>query len=117
MATKIRVGPRPVILDNRAYGPGVHEIEDPEIVRRLKLRGATEVTGDEAADEASTSAPADTDQLPEDFPARKQLIANGIKTREQLGALTKGDLVAMEGIGDVTADRILEARADLGDEQ
>lgn len=116
---KIKVTAKPIIIDrmptggSRAFGPGVHDIEDPEVARRLIVRGAFEVTGDEGEEAEVAPAAAGADDLPEDFPARKQLIANGIKTRAQLGALTKAELVAMEGIGDVTADRIIEAREDL----
>lgn len=118
---KIRITGKPIILDrmptggSRAFGPGVHDIDNAEVARRLQIRGAFEVTGDEADDAEAAAAGTEpaADELPADFPARKQLIANGIKTRSQLAAFTRAELVALEHIGDVLADRILEAREEL----
>lgn len=45
--------------------------------------------------------------LPEDLPGRDLLIAGGILTWESLVDKTKEDLIAINGIGSVTADKIL----------
>ena len=45
--------------------------------------------------------------LPEDFPGRAALIAAGYTTWESLVDKTYDDLIAINGIGDVTANKIL----------
>jgi Helix-hairpin-helix domain len=54
--------------------------------------------------------PPQTTQLPEDFPGKKVLEANGVTTLEQVRAMTEADLVALDGIGPKTATEIVSAR-------
>jgi len=54
-----------------------------------------------------SSAGAGGDTLPDDFPARDKLIAQGIDTIEKVKAVE--DLVDLEGIGEATAEKIIEA--------
>lgn len=52
---------------------------------------------------------ADRTPLPDGFPQRDLLRAYGFTTVESVRALTKSELVALKGIGDARAVRILEA--------
>jgi hypothetical protein len=69
----------------------------PEVAARWVARGI--------ATSASTRAP-----LPDDFPGRDALVTAGITTLE-LVPRTLPALVALKGVGRVTAQRILDAVA------
>lgn len=57
----------------------------------------------------AVSAPALETDLPEDFPGRKELIAGGLVELETVKTKTRDELIALKGIGEKTADEILEA--------
>jgi hypothetical protein len=109
---KIQVS-KPTILDGVYYGKGVHDVTDAALQKRLILTGAQKITGTEtdAADDAGSEN--DENLIPEDFPSRAKLAENGITRLDQLEALERSDLIQMDGIGEVTADKILEARDEL----
>lgn len=50
-----------------------------------------------------------SDELPALFPYRELLAAGGITTRAQLNVATDGDLLALEGIGEVRVREIRKA--------
>ena len=50
--------------------------------------------------------------LPDDFPMRKTLVAAGLETVEAVKAVP--DLVAVKGIGETNAPKVLEALTALG---
>ncbi len=53
------------------------------------------------------------ERLPDDFPGIKHLRLAGYETRASLVGLSRAELIAFDGIGEVTADRILEELAQL----
>src|SRR5690606_12894187 len=59
--------------------------------------------------DATDATDADTDALPDDFPFRDKLAANGIDTYTQVRAMSHAALVDLPGIGRVSADKILDA--------
>lgn len=59
-------------------------------------------------EEAASSTP-----LPEDFPARAELAAGGYSTVEKVKGLKKGDLTKLEGVGEATANKVVEAASRL----
>ncbi len=56
-----------------------------------------------------SSGSAETTALPDDFPGRQHLIAQQFGTIEAVRTLSRDQLIALQGIGETTADRILEA--------
>lgn len=53
-------------------------------------------------------APVVESDLPEDFPGRKELIVAGYATWASVTDLDRAGLIALKGIGEKTADAILE---------
>lgn len=59
-----------------------------------------------ASTEATTTDP---NALPDDFPARKDLVGAGFTTRDAVAAASDEQLVAIKGIGEKTVAEIREA--------
>ncbi|MBX3056502.1 MAG: hypothetical protein KF770_08525 [Anaerolineae bacterium] len=55
----------------------------------------------------------EVERLPDEFPGVKLLRLAGYETRASLVGLSRAELIAFDGIGEVTADRILEELAQL----
>ncbi len=98
---------------NRTFGykggflSGWCEVEDKDVARLVRLKLIEPpVMSEEAANTGSKSAGT---PLPEDFPSRKALEAANLTTLEQVGELTKTQLIALDGIGAVSAEKILAA--------
>lgn len=85
------------------YGP--HSQDVPEaLLESLRVRGLM------ATEAGELVPPADnTDALPDDFPGKAKLGAGGYATLKALRGLDRDALIAVEGIGEKTADAILEA--------
>lgn len=85
----------------------------PEGMENL-IKGLT-VPSENAQESEEDPEPTEDDPqaLPADFPGLKALVAAGVATLADLEGKTRDDLIALEGIGATTADRILEALAAL----
>lgn len=96
------------------YGPG-ENIEIPAAMAdALRRQGAlapakTDAGIAETDAGANVETPPTQTPIPSDFPGRSFLVEAGYKTIEDVAGLAKADLVALEGIGDATAARIIEA--------
>jgi hypothetical protein len=113
MSETLRVS-RVLVIQGRAYGPADHVIEDREIARQLRARGAQRLVGNQAVD---ASAPESVDELtgpiPEKFPYRVKLEENGVTTLDRLVAMSRSELTQLDGIAELSADKIQQALEDL----
>jgi hypothetical protein len=57
----------------------------------------------------SRTKPVEGTVIPKDFPGYFPLLRAGVKTREQLESMTRKDIVAIEGIGEKVAEKIIGA--------
>lgn len=82
------------------------DLPEDEAKRLIEL-GAVVVAGSEDAGVAKEAK----DTLPADFPGREALSKAGIESYGALATLDKDELIALEGIGEATATKILQALA------
>src|SRR5690349_14675415 len=55
---------------------------------------------------AETGTPAGPGELTDDFPAREALVAGGFRTQQQVREASDEELLALEGIGRATLEKI-----------
>lgn len=79
--------------------------------RRRALAEEERLLGDELGEGAIPGSRGDEggDELGEDFPGRAALEKAGFHLRSQLDGISRQELIALDDIGEKTADRILEA--------
>lgn len=87
------------------HGPGSIISVDADEYDRLTELGALAKPGSPEAQVAMAAA----DQLPKDFPGYEDLVEQGITTYSDAEEVK--DWVALDGIGDVTAEKIKKALA------
>ncbi len=94
----IRVDGRTVVNANGQPLPNLTVQKGHKIVETKQAKGA---------------ANQNSEALPKEFPGLKDLKAAGYETYASLQGVSRQALIDLDGIGEVTADRILEALAQL----
>ncbi len=84
-----------------------------EVVAQADLSQSTEDLGTGATIPVNQDVPTD---LPEGFPARDELLSQGITTLAKLKSMTKADILKLEKIGDAKANQIGARLAAMADE-
>jgi hypothetical protein len=93
-----------------AYGPGRAQVPLP-LAESLKEWGIISEWSETAPTTPDTDPIKPSDELATDFPGREYLYMNGYTSYGQVAELNKDDLIALPGIGEATADKILAAMA------
>lgn len=92
---------------HKAGHPVKDNVKDEDIKRWLKV-GIIRRDDLQTDIETEGAAGITGTPLPEDFPGREELIEQGFVTVEQVSKLDQKSLIALSGIGDVTAKKIIK---------